>query len=221
MEKHSVSRLIGAPPGYGGYDEGGQLTERVRRNPYCVILFDEIEKAHPDVFNILLQVLDDGRLTDNQGRVVDFKNTIIIMTSNIGSDYLLNGIDENGKINKEAEDKVMNELKNSFRPEFLNRVDDIVLFKPLQKEELYKIIDMTIAEIEDRLKDIGLKIILDDSCKKLILDSTYSYNYGARIIKRYIQKHIETELATKIIEGKIQPNSTIKFVNIDGKICIS
>ena len=221
MEKHSVSRLIGAPPGYVGYDEGGQLTERVRRNPYCVILFDEIEKAHPDVFNILLQVLDDGRLTDNQGRVVDFKNTIIIMTSNIGSDYLLNGIDENGKINKEAEDKVMNELKNSFRPEFLNRVDDIVLFKPLQKEELYKIIDMTIAEIEDRLKDIGLKIILDDSCKKLILDSTYSYNYGARIIKRYIQKHIETELATKIIEGKIQPNSTIKFVNIDGKICIS
>ena len=221
MEKHSVSRLIGAPPGYVGYDEGGQLTERVRRNPYCVILFDEIEKAHPDVFNILLQVLDDGRLTDNQGRVVDFKNTIIIMTSNIGSDYLLNGIDENGKIIKEAEDKVMNELKNSFRPEFLNRVDDIVLFKPLQKEELYKIIDMTISEIEDRLKDIGLKIILDDSCKKLILDSTYSYNYGARIIKRYIQKHIETELATKIIEGKIQPNSTIKFVNLDGKICIS
>ena len=143
------------------------------------------------------------------------------MTSNIGSDYLLNGIDENGKIIKEAEDKVMNELKNSFRPEFLNRVDDIVLFKPLQKEELYKIIDMTISEIEDRLKDIGLKIILDDSCKKLILDSTYSYNYGARIIKRYIQKHIETELATKIIEGKIQPNSTIKFVNLDGKICIS
>ena len=221
MEKHEVSRLIGAPPGYVGYDEGGQLTERVRRNPYCVILFDEIEKAHPDVFNILLQVLDDGRLTDNQGRVVDFKNTIIIMTSNIGSDYLLNGIDENGKIIKEAEDKVMNELKNSFRPEFLNRVDDIVLFKPLQKEELYKIIDMTISEIEDRLKDIGLKIILDDSCKKLILDSTYSYNYGARIIKRYIQKHIETELATKIIEGKIQPNSTIKFVNLDGKICIS
>ena len=221
MEKHSVSRLIGAPPGYVGYDEGGQLTERVRRNPYCVILFDEIEKAHPDVFNILLQVLDDGRLTDNQGRVVDFKNTIIIMTSNIGSTYLLDGIDENGKITKEAENEVMKDLKNSFRPEFLNRVDDIVLFKPLQKEELYKIIDMTISEIEDRLKDIGVKINLDEECKKLILDSTYSFNYGARIIKRYIQKNIETEIATKIIEGKITPNSTINFKNINGKICIS
>ena len=221
MEKHSVSRLIGAPPGYVGYDEGGQLTERVRRNPYCVILFDEIEKAHPDVFNILLQVLDDGRLTDNQGRVVDFKNTIIIMTSNIGSTYLLDGIDENGKITKEAENEVMKELKNSFRPEFLNRVDDIVLFKPLQKEELYKIIDMTISEIENRLKDIGVKINLDEDCKKLILDSTYSFNYGARIIKRYIQKNIETEIATKIIEGKITPNSTINFKNINGKICIS
>ena len=221
MEKHSVSRLIGAPPGYVGYDEGGQLTEKVRRNPYCVILFDEIEKAHPDVFNILLQVLDDGRLTDNQGRVVDFKNTIIIMTSNIGSIYLLDGIDENGKITKEAENEVMKELKNSFRPEFLNRVDDIVLFKPLQKEELYKIIDMTISEIENRLQDIGVKINLDEECKKLILDSTYSFNYGARIIKRYIQKHIETEIATKIIEGKITPNSTIYFKNIDGKICIS
>ena len=173
MEKHSVSRLIGAPPGYVGYDEGGQLTEKVRRNPYCVILFDEIEKAHPDVFNILLQVLDDGRLTDNQGRVVDFKNTIIIMTSNIGSIYLLDGIDKNGKITKTAEDEVMKELKNSFRPEFLNRVDDIVLFKPLQKEELYKIIDMTISEIENRLKDIDVKINLDEECKNLILDSNY------------------------------------------------
>ncbi|WP_288868205.1 ATP-dependent Clp protease ATP-binding subunit [uncultured Parvimonas sp.] len=221
MEKHSVSRLIGAPPGYVGYDEGGQLTEKVRRNPYCVILFDEIEKAHPDVFNILLQVLDDGRLTDNQGRVVDFKNTIIIMTSNIGSIYLLEGIDENGKITKTAEDEVMKELKNSFRPEFLNRVDDIVLFKPLQKEELYKIIDMTISEIENRLKDIDVKINLDEECKNLILDSTYSYNYGARIIKRYIQKNIETEIATKIIEGKIVPNTTINFKNINGKICIA
>lgn len=221
MEKHSVSRLIGAPPGYVGYDEGGQLTEKVRRNPYCVILFDEIEKAHPDVFNILLQVLDDGRLTDNQGRVVDFKNTIIIMTSNIGSIYLLDGIDKNGKITKTAEDEVMKELKNSFRPEFLNRVDDIVLFKPLQKEELYKIIDMTISEIENRLKDIDVKINLDEECKNLILDSTYSYNYGARIIKRYIQKNIETEIATKIIEGKIVPNTTINFKNINGKICIA
>ena len=221
MEKHSVSRLIGAPPGYVGYDEGGQLTEKVRRNPYCVILFDEIEKAHPDVFNILLQVLDDGRLTDNQGRVVDFKNTIIIMTSNIGSIYLLDGIDKNGKITKTAEDEVMKELRNSFRPEFLNRVDDIVLFKPLQKEELYKIIDMTISEIENRLKDIDVKINLDEECKNLILDSTYSYNYGARIIKRYIQKNIETEIATKIIEGKIVPNTTINFKNINGKICIA
>ena len=152
MEKYSVSRLIGAPPGYVGYDEGGQLTESVRRNPYCVILFDEIEKAHPDVFNILLQVLDDGRLTDNQGRVVDFKNTIIIMTSNIGSSYLLEGIDKDGNIKEDAKEAVMNELKSSFRPEFLNRVDDIVLFKPLQKDELYKIIDMSVSEIEKRWK---------------------------------------------------------------------
>ncbi len=165
--------------------------------------------------------MDDGRLTDNQGRVVDFKNTIIIMTSNIGSIYLLDGIDKNGKITKTAEDEVMKELKNSFRPEFLNRVDDIVLFKPLQKEELYKIIDMTISEIENRLKDIDVKINLDEECKNLILDSTYSYNYGARIIKRYIQKNIETEIATKIIEGKIVPNTTINFKNINGKICIA
>ena len=216
MEKYSVSRLIGAPPGYVGYDEGGQLTESVRRNPYCVILFDEIEKAHPDVFNILLQVLDDGRLTDNQGRVVDFKNTIIIMTSNIGSSYLLEGIDKNGNIKEDAKEAVMNELKSSFRPEFLNRVDDIVLFKPLQKDELYKIIDMSVSEIEKRLKDINVKIKLTTKCKDLILDKTYSSNYGARVVKRYIEKNVETILATEIIKGSIKPDSTITFDNVNG-----
>ncbi len=220
MEKYSVSRLIGAPPGYVGYDEGGQLTESVRRNPYCVILFDEIEKAHPDVFNILLQVLDDGRLTDNQGRVVDFKNTIIIMTSNIGSSYLLEGIDKNGNIKEDAKEAVMNELKSSFRPEFLNRVDDIVLFKPLQKDELYKIIDMSVSEIEKRLKDINVKIKLTTKCKDLILDKTYSSNYGARVVKRYIEKNVETILATEIIKGSIKPDSTITFDNVNGKIVL-
>lgn len=220
MESHSISRLIGAPPGYVGYDEGGQLTESVRRNPYCVILFDEIEKAHPDVFNILLQVLDDGRLTDNQGRVVDFKNTIIIMTSNIGSSYLLEGIDKNGNIKEDAKEAVMNELKSSFRPEFLNRVDDIVLFKPLQKDELYKIIDMSVSEIEKRLKDINVKIKLTTKCKDLILDKTYSSNYGARVVKRYIEKNVETILATEIIKGSIKPDSTITFDNVNGKIVL-
>ena len=220
MEKYSISRLIGAPPGYVGYDEGGQLTESVRRNPYCVILFDEIEKAHPDVFNILLQVLDDGRLTDNQGRVVDFKNTIIIMTSNIGSSYLLEGIDKNGNIKEDAKEAVMNELKSSFRPEFLNRVDDIVLFKPLQKDELYKIIDMSVSEIEKRLKDINVKIKLTTKCKDLILDKTYSSNYGARVVKRYIEKNVETILATEIIKGSIKPDSTITFDNVNGKIVL-
>ena len=220
MEKYSVSRLIGAPPGYVGYDEGGQLTESVRRNPYSVILFDEIEKAHPDVFNILLQVLDDGRLTDNQGRVVDFKNTIIIMTSNIGSSYLLEGIDKDGNIKEDAKEAVMNELKSSFRPEFLNRVDDIVLFKPLQKDELYKIIDMSVSEIEKRLKDINVKIKLTTKCKDLILDKTYSSNYGARVVKRYIEKNVETILATEIIKGSIKPDSTITFDNVNGKIVL-
>lgn len=220
MEKHSVSRLVGSPPGYVGYDEGGQLTESVRRNPYCVILFDEIEKAHPDVFNILLQVLDDGRLTDNQGRVVDFKNTIIIMTSNIGSSYLLEGIDKDGNIKEDAKEAVMNELKSSFRPEFLNRVDDIVLFKPLQKDELYKIIDMSVSEIEKRLKDINVKIKLTTKCKDLILDKTYSSNYGARVVKRYIEKNVETILATEIIKGSIKPDSTITFDNVNGKIVL-
>lgn len=220
MEKHSVSRLVGAPPGYVGYDEGGQLTEAVRRNPYSVILFDEIEKAHPDVFNILLQVLDDGRLTDNQGRVVDFKNTIIIMTSNIGSHYLLDGIDENGNISETAEKQVMDELKMSFRPEFLNRVDDIVLFKPLSKEELYKIIDITVLEIEKRIEDVNIKIELTEKFKDHILESTYSQNYGARIIKRYIQKHIETELATRIIKGDLVPDSKVVFDIEDGKVIV-
>ncbi len=220
MEKHSVSRLIGAPPGYVGYDEGGQLTEKVRRNPYSVVLFDEIEKAHPDVFNILLQVLDDGRLTDNQGRLVDFKNTIIIMTSNIGSIYLSDGVDEKGNVKSDVESKIKNELKNSFRPEFLNRVDDIVIFKPLQKEELYKIIDMTISEIERRLEEFNIKISLTEKAKDLILDSTYSQNYGARIVKRYIQKNIETLIANEIIKGTAKANSTLQFDNCDGEITI-
>lgn len=218
MEKYSVSRLIGAAPGYIGYEEGGQLTEAVRRKPYSVILFDEIEKAHPDVFNILLQVLDDGRLTDNQGRTVNFKNTIIIMTSNIGSHYLLEGIDANGDITQEAKDLVDNELKRSFRPEFLNRVDDIVLFKPLQKAEIRKIIDLEIEKILSRLKDRKIEISLDDKLKDYIIENSYSVQYGARPIKRYLQKHVETALARMIISGEIKEKDKVQLTVEDGKI---
>lgn len=200
MEKHSVSRLIGAPPGYVGYDEGGQLTEAVRRKPYSVVLFDEVEKAHPDVFNVLLQVLDDGRITDSTGKTVDFKNTIIIMTSNIGSQYLLSGIDENGEIMGNAEALVMNDLRSHFRPEFLNRLDEIILFKPLSKENITGIIDLLMMDLNKRLQDRELKIELTDSAKDIVVDQGYDPAYGARPLKRYLQKHVET-LAAKIILG--------------------
>ena len=209
MEKHSVSRLVGSPPGYVGYDEGGQLTEAVRRKPYSVILFDEIEKAHPDVFNILLQVLDDGRLTDNQGRTVDFKNTVIIMTSNIGSHFLIDGIDQDGKIKEDARENVMADLRASFRPEFLNRVDEIVLFKPLQKSEIYGIIKQSIAEVEKRLADRDIHIEVTDGALEFILNASFSPQYGARPVKRYISHKLETIISKMIIRGDVMDGDTI------------
>ncbi len=209
MEKFSVSRLIGAPPGYVGYEEGGQLTEAVRRKPYSVVLFDEIEKAHPDVFNILLQVLDDGRVTDSQGRTIDFKNTIIILTSNLGSEYILEGIGENGEISQEAREKVNDLLKKSFRPEFLNRLDEIVFYKPLQKSEVSKILDLLIADLEKRLEDKHLKLELTDKAKDYLIDNGYDPVYGARPLKRFVQKKLETLIARKILEREIKPNTTI------------
>ena len=216
MEKYSVSRLIGAAPGYVGYEEGGQLTEAVRRKPYSVILFDEIEKAHPDVFNILLQVLDDGRLTDNQGRTVNFKNTIIIMTSNIGSQYLLDGIDNNGEIKEDAKESVREELKRRFRPEFLNRVDEIVMFKPLGKSEISSIINLELEKIQSRLADRKIEINLDESAKDFIIENAYSPIYGARPIKRFLQKNIETALGKKIIAGEISDKQEVK-ISADGE----
>lgn len=209
MEKHSVSRLVGAPPGYVGYDEGGQLTESVRRKPYSVILFDEIEKAHPDVFNILLQVLDDGRLTDNQGRTVDFKNTVIIMTSNIGSSYLLEGIKSDGSIEDIAKDRVLEEMKRTFRPEFLNRIDEIVMFKPLQKDEIFRIIDLQIEEIKLRLEDRQIDIEFTEKAKELVLNKSYSIQYGARPVKRYLQKELETRIGRLIISGDLKDKDTV------------
>ena len=203
MEKYSVSRLIGAPPGYVGYEEGGQLTEAVRRKPYSVVLFDEIEKAHPDVFNVLLQVLDDGRITDSQGRTVDFKNTILIMTSNIGSPYLLDGIDENGEIKEEAQKEVMDDLRGHFRPEFLNRLDEIILFKPLTKDNIGSIVDLMVKELNDRLADQELSLELTDAAKKDIIDNGYDPVYGARPLKRYLQKYVETLTARKILSGEV------------------
>ena len=209
MEKFSVSRLIGAPPGYVGYEEGGQLTEAVRRKPYSVILFDEIEKAHPDVFNVLLQVLDDGRITDSQGRTVDFKNTIIILTSNLGSDFILEGINENGEISEEAKKQVELLLKQSFRPEFLNRLDEIVFYKPLQKNEITKILDLLIKDLEKRLEDKHLKLKLTDEAKKYLIDNGYDQVYGARPLKRFVQKKLETLIARTILSEQIKPNSEI------------
>ena len=211
MEKYSVSRLIGAPPGYVGYEEGGQLTEAVRRKPYSVVLFDEIEKAHPDVFNILLQVLDDGRITDSQGRTVDFKNTIIILTSNLGSEFILEGIGENGEISKEAQDKVNTLLKQSFRPEFLNRLDEIVLYKPLKKNEISKILDLLIKDLERRLDDKHIKLELTDDAKNYLIENGYDEIYGARPLKRFVQKKLETLIAKKILEQEILPNTIIKI----------
>jgi len=216
MEKYSVSRLIGAPPGYVGYDEGGQLTEAVRRKPYSVVLFDEVEKAHPDVFNILLQVLDDGRITDSQGRTVDFKNTIIIMTSNLGSHFLLEGIDENGNITKEASDAVMESLRGNFRPEFLNRLDEIIMFKPLTKENMQGIIDIIVKDLNARLEDRQLGIELTDAAKSYIIENGYDPVYGARPLKRYIQKNVETLAAKLILSGEIDLGSTIVIDQING-----
>jgi len=220
MEKHSVARLVGAPPGYVGYDEGGQLTEAVRRKPYSVILFDEIEKAHPDVFNILLQVLDDGRLTDNQGRTVDFKNTVIIMTSNIGSDYLLEGLGEDGTIQETTRERVMSQMRMTFRPEFLNRIDEIVLFKPLQRMEIFKIIDLQITEIEKRLKDRSINITVTEEAKENILERSYSIQYGARPVKRFLQKEIETGISRMIIKGELKDGDTVKIHAVDGELLI-
>ncbi len=196
MEKFSVSRLIGAPPGYVGYDEGGQLTEAVRRKPYSVVLFDEIEKAHPDVFNVLLQVLDDGRITDSQGRTVDFKNTILIMTSNIGSGYLLDGIDDHGNISEDSQQAVMEELKAHFRPEFLNRLDEMIMFKPLTKDNIYDIIDLLVADVNQRLAEKEISIALTEAAKNYVVEGGYDPTYGARPLKRYLQKHVETLAAS-------------------------
>ena len=216
MEKHSVSRLVGAPPGYVGYDEGGQLTEAVRRKPYSVILFDEIEKAHPDVFNILLQLLDDGRLTDNQGRTVDFKNTVVIMTSNIGSSDLIENMQDDGSISPEVEERVTGQLKNYFRPEFLNRIDDIILFSPLTKSQITQIIQLSLKGLEKRLEDRDMHLELTSAAKDFIADQAYDAHYGARPVKRYLQKHIETTLASMIIKGTIVDGQNI-IIDSDGK----
>ena len=209
MEKYSVSRLIGAPPGYVGYEEGGQLTEAVRRKPYSVVLFDEIEKAHPDVFNVLLQVLDDGRITDSQGRTVDFKNTILIMTSNIGSPYLLEGIDENGNIKEEAQNLVMNDLRGHFRPEFLNRLDEIIMFKPLTKDNIGNIVDLMVKELDNRLADQELSLKLTDAAKDMVVEKGYDPVYGARPLKRYLQNYVETLAAKKILSGDVHAGDTL------------
>ena len=218
MEKHSISRLIGAPPGYVGYDEGGQLTEAVRRKPYSVVLFDEVEKAHPDVFNVLLQVLDDGRITDSQGRLVDFKNTIIIMTSNLGSSYLLDGIDDNGNISSECENLVMTDVRNHFRPEFLNRLDEIIMFKPLTKDNIGGIITLLMDELNARLKDRDIKVELSDGAKTFIIDEGYEPAYGARPLKRFLQKNVETLSARLILEGNVSEGDTILIDLVDGKL---
>jgi len=218
MEKYSVSRLIGAPPGYVGYDEGGQLTEAVRRKPYSVVLFDEVEKAHPDVFNVLLQVLDDGRITDSQGRTVDFKNTIIIMTSNIGSTYLLEGIDENGGIKEETEELVMTDLKGHFRPEFLNRLDEIILFKPLTKENIGNIINLLIKDVNKRLADKELRVKLTDEAKNYIVEHGFDPMYGARPLKRYVQKTVETLAAKLILKGDLNTGDDILIRVNEGQL---
>ena len=218
MEKYSVSRLIGAPPGYVGYEEGGQLTEAVRRKPYSVVLFDEIEKEHPDVFNVLLQVLDDGRITDSQGRTVDFKNTILIMTSNIGSSYLLDGIEPDGSIRQESQDLVMNDLRAHFRPEFLNRLDEIIMFKPLTKENIGNIVDLMMADLNRRLADQEIRLELTDEAKSYIIDGGYDPVYGARPLKRFLQKNVETLAARMILSGNVQTEDTIVIGLKDGKL---
>ena len=221
MEKYSVSRLIGAPPGYVGYEEGGQLTEAVRRKPYSVVLFDEIEKAHPDVFNVLLQVLDDGRITDSQGRTVDFKNTILIMTSNIGSPYLLDGIDENGEIKPEAQSQVMDDLRGHFRPEFLNRLDEIIMFKPLTKSNIGTIVDLMVGELDKRLADQELSLELTDAAKNQVIENGYDPVYGARPLKRYLQKYVETLAARKILSGDVHAGDTLVLDVQNGEFIVT
>ena len=221
MEKYSVSRLIGAPPGYVGYEEGGQLTEAVRRKPYSVVLFDEIEKAHPDVFNVLLHVLDDGRITDSQGRTVDFKNTILIMTSNIGSPYLLDGIDENGEIKPEAQSQVMDDLRGHFRPEFLNRLDEIIMFKPLTKSNIGKIVDLMVGELDKRLADQELSLELTDAAKDQVIENGYDPVYGARPLKRYLQKYVETLAARKILSGDVHAGDTLVLDVQNGEFIVT
>ena len=218
MEKFSVSRLIGAPPGYVGYDEGGQLTEAVRRKPYSVVLFDEIEKAHPDVFNILLQILDNGRITDSQGRTVDFKNTIIILTSNLGSQYLLEGIEPDGSISADAQEAVMAELHRAFRPEFLNRLDETILFKPLTKDNLNGIIDIMVASLRGRLAERSLGLEITDAAKSLIIERGFDPLYGARPLRRYLQSSVETLIARRILSGDVAAESTITVDVEDGEL---
>jgi ATP-dependent Clp protease ATP-binding subunit ClpB len=218
MEKHTVSRLVGAPPGYIGYDEGGQLTEAVRRKPYSVVLLDEIEKAHPDVFNVLLQLLDDGRLTDAHGRTVDFKNTIVIMTSNLGSTYLLEGIDAGGQIPEGVRRKVLDEMRRAFRPEFLNRVDDVVLFKTLTLEEITRVVGLLAADLAGRLATRQIHIELTEEARKLIANEGFDPVYGARPLKRFIQTHLETPIARRILAGDITERSVVKVVVRDGQL---
>lgn len=221
QEKHTVSRLVGAPPGYVGYDEGGQLTEAVRRKPYAVILFDEIEKAHPDVFHVLLQLLDDGRLTDAQGRTVNFKNTVVILTSNVGSPYLLEGIDSKGQIREDVRDRVLGELRESFRPEFLNRIDDVVLFKPLTLAEIEKIVDLLTRDLRSRLEERGAQLELTEEAREHIAREGYDPVYGARPLKRFLQREVETPLARRVLEGAIGGGSVVKVAVKDEKLAFS
>ena len=220
MEKFAVSRLIGAPPGYVGYEEGGQLTEAVRRKPYSVVLFDEVEKAHPDVFNILLQVLDDGRITDSQGRTVDFKNTIIILTSNLGSEYLLDGIDSEGNITDSAKAQVQQLLRRSFRPEFLNRLDEIVFYKPLTRENVKHIIDLQIDHLNKRLSDQQLKVVLTEQAKDFIVSHAYDPAYGARPLRRYVQHTVETKLSKLLLAGRVLPGQDLTVDVENGELVI-
>jgi ATP-dependent Clp protease ATP-binding subunit ClpB len=213
-----VSRLIGAPPGYVGYEEGGQLTEAVRRKPFSVVLFDEIEKAHPDVFNVMLQILDDGRVTDSQGRTVDFKNTILIMTSNLGAQSLLEGIRDDGTIEESAQNEVMNELRMHFRPEFLNRLDEIIMFRPLTRDNVFGIVDLIVDDLNRRLEEREISIRITDAAKKYITDQAYDPSYGARPLKRYIQKNVETMSAKLILEDKVKPKDVITFDVSDGQL---
>jgi len=221
MEKHAVSRLVGAPPGYVGYEEGGQLTEAIRRKPYSVVLFDEIEKAHQGVFNILLQILDDGRVTDSQGRTVDFKNTVIILTSNIGSTHLLEGISKDGEINERARDAVMRDLRSHFRPEFLNRIDEIVLFKPLTLSEITKIVDLLLQQVRRRLSLREISLVVSDEAKAHIAEEGYDPVYGARPLKRYIQRELETKVGRALIAESLTPGSIVSVDMKDDELSIT